>query len=240
MGASHVTLDHGVEKGEFWSRETGRLPSAPILPSSGPARGGTGALQTVRAEAGEGIPGAGPAAGHEPGSELQFFFSKEDARQRLGSLRDQARTLQDLLRETSARKIDPAYPLLSATVLDNFVGYALEDLEHNEVKRAFEHLAALEPMAQRAQEQLRDALAGRVKLPEAPRYVTSPITISGPSFIAQTATGREETARTHRPVFFVGHGAFGQVRADLEKLPAYGVNIIQIEFGPSSVSQPTV
>lgn len=73
----------------------------------------------------------------------------------------------------------------------------------------------------------------RLPLLPIPRYVTSPIKIKGTSFLAKARypTGREE----ERPVFFVGYGAFGQVRADIEKFPSYGTNIIQIEFGPSSV-----
>jgi len=36
-------------------------------------------------------------------------------------------------------------------------------------------------------------------------------------------------------VIFIGHGHFGQVRRDVERFPAYGFNILQIEFGPNSV-----
>ena len=163
------------------------------------------------------------------------FFSAENGRERVATLREQTRTLKELVQQAQARKLDPAYPMVSATILENFAGYVLDDLDHKEVKRAFDQLAALEPMGQRTEQQLRRALDGREKLPEVPRYVTSPIAISGPSFLAHTAVPITGSAPVTRPVFFTGYGAFGQVRADIEKFPSYGINIIQIEFGPNSV-----
>ena len=42
-------------------------------------------------------------------------------------------------------------------------------------------------------------------------------------------------AETDRPLQFVGVGHFGQVQRDVEKLPRYGMNVIQVELGPRSV-----
>ncbi|MGA2662059.1 MAG: beta-galactosidase, partial [Verrucomicrobiota bacterium] len=42
-------------------------------------------------------------------------------------------------------------------------------------------------------------------------------------------------APMERPVFLTGYGHFSQVVSDMEKWPDYGVNIIQIELGPSRV-----
>ncbi len=163
------------------------------------------------------------------------FYSQELARTRLLALQDKARTLQELIAQLRSRQFDPAYPLVGTTVLENFTGYALDDLVHNEVKRAFDQLTAMESMAEQLEQQLRKALAGEAVLPPVPRYVTSPITISGPSFLAETATPGPAPHRSVRPVFFTGYGHFGQVCADLEKLAGYGANIIQIELGPHSV-----
>jgi hypothetical protein len=176
--------------------------------------------------------------------------SPEQVRQRLIQLRAKTATLHELINQARGRNHDPAYPLVSVTVLENFAGYALEDLDHNEAQRSADQLAALEPMARRAEEQLRVALAGKISLPTVPRYVTSPITISGPSFLAQTTTIThppadqragdasritDHASRRRCPVFFVGYGHFGQVRRDVEKFPPYGFNLIQVEFGPSSI-----
>ena len=40
--------------------------------------------------------------------------------------------------------------------------------------------------------------------------------------------------RERRPVFFCGYGHFGSVKRDVQKLRDYGLNIIQVEFGPRS------
>ena len=88
-------------------------------------------------------------------------------------------------------------------------------------------------MARKEIRECEDVLAGKRKGMESPRYVTSPIRIDGPSFLARARwPGRQPE---ERPVFFMGYGHFGQVRQDVEKFPDYGVNMIQIEFGPRHV-----
>src|SRR6185295_3769016 len=64
--------------------------------------------------------------------------------------------------------------------------------------------------------------------PRVPRWSgASRPTVAGPSFV---------DPKKGRPVFFVGHGHFGQVRADIEKFPAYGINVVQHgEMGPAQV-----
>ena len=126
---------------------------------------------------------------------------------------------------------DVAYPLVTYTVLDNFTGYALDDLNTSGVSwrtnRVGRELPDMEAMAQRLGEQLAGATAGRITLPKVPRWSgDARPKIDGPSFVA--ADGR--------PCFFVGYGHFKQVRDDIEKFPAYGINIVQHgEFGPSGV-----
>ncbi|MBI4583909.1 MAG: beta-galactosidase [Planctomycetes bacterium] len=170
-----------------------------------------------------------------PATGTGVSLSPDQIGSRLAQCREKTAALKELVEQARAKKLDPAYPLVTVTTLENFVGYALDDLEHDETQRAADQLAALEPMARRTEEQLRSALSGKIRLPAVPRYVTSPITISGPSFLARTIPVTQHTAHNPRPVFFVGYGAFGQVRADVEKFPAYGVNIIQVEFGPSNI-----
>lgn len=69
--------------------------------------------------------------------------------------------------------------------------------------------------------------------PNAIRYKTSKVDIEGLSFIGDRQDSKGNKSRG--PVFFCGYGHFGQVRADMPRWPGYGVNIIQIEIGPSAV-----
>ena len=162
------------------------------------------------------------------------FLSVTNARKRLANLRTASEKLEELVEEAKQAGQDTAYPQVGATVVRNFIPYIETDLERGELARAFDQLGELEEMAQQTRDRLRAALEDGPGLPEAPRYVTSPIKVEGPSFLAQAAfpaSGHQD----QRPIFFTGHGHFAQVRKDLEPFPDYGVNIIQIEFGPRSI-----
>ena len=152
-------------------------------------------------------------------------------RERLAQTRERAAAVRRLFDEARAQGIDAAYPRVSLTVADNFCEFVAEDLDHREVTRAARQLDELAVVLDRAEAELSALLTGRPE-PLVPRYVTSPIVIAGTSFVATVRwpDGREE----RRPVFFTGYGHFGSVRRDLEKFPDYGLNIIQVEFGPSS------
>jgi hypothetical protein len=135
----------------------------------------------------------------------------------------------------SAAGQDTAYPQVTMTVLENFVGYALEDASHDHVWRAVQQADAMEEMVARLDAELTRAEQPGGGLPSPPRWTGDVrARVSGPSFIAPTRTAIDPVRRT-RPVFFTGYGHFGQVRADIEKFPGYGVNIIQIEIGPSAI-----
>lgn len=110
---------------------------------------------------------------------------------------------------------------------------------HNELRRAFQELNDLEHIAARLSGQLHLALAGQLRFPSVPRWTgdTRPV-INRSSFLAPVKLGVGTDAPQLRPVFFTGYGHFSQVVADLEKLPHYGANIIQIEVGPWSLMQP--
>jgi len=157
-----------------------------------------------------------------------------NAQKRLETLSEEAEQLNQMVEQVKQKGIDPAYPQVGVTVVNDFIQYVQADLDHGEIERAFDQLNQMESIARRVREQLQSAIAGELALLEVPRYVTSPITIDGPSFIAKTRTPISERVE-RRPVFFTGYGHFGQVRSDLEKFEGYGVNIIQIEFGPNSI-----
>ncbi|OIN98564.1 hypothetical protein AUJ67_08280 [Candidatus Desantisbacteria bacterium CG1_02_49_89] len=169
-----------------------------------------------------------------------FFtvYSAEQAKDkllaRISGLEENNNALKVLAQDLENKGIDCSYQKVAVTVAENFLKYVSQDLTKREIKRAQDAVDEIDTMLKETKKDLDGIAAGGRKVLEVPRYVpTSSIKIEGPCFIAATKTlsGRAET----RPVFFTGYGAFGQVRADIEKFPGYGINIIQIEFGPNSV-----
>jgi len=115
--------------------------------------------------------------------------------------------------------------LVTATVIESFVPFCRSDLASGAVCRAYDTATELQQM-------LAAAMA-RQPGPQAPRYVTSQLTIDGASFLGTAKM--PDGSQQRRPIQFTGYGHFGQVRRDIEKFPGYGNNLIQIEFGPRSV-----
>ncbi|MBD3183607.1 hypothetical protein GF312_15040 [Candidatus Poribacteria bacterium] len=162
------------------------------------------------------------------------FLSLSNAEKRLEALKKESKELNKIIQRVKEMGIDPAYPLVGVTTVSDFIQYVKADLDHDEIERAFDQLNQMEAIAKNTRKNLESVIAGDVKLPEVPRYVTSPIEIDGSSFVANTRYSADDMEK-RRPVFFTGYGHFSQVRSDLEKFPGYGVNIIQIEFGPRSI-----
>jgi hypothetical protein len=106
------------------------------------------------------------------------------------------------------------------------------------IARARRQLDTMESIADRLEQQLADALSGKVHLPEVPRWTGKQRPrIDGPSFVAPTILPSHPNADpVDRPVFFVGYGHFQQVRKDVDHFPRIGVNLVQCgEFGPAQV-----
>ena len=122
---------------------------------------------------------------------------------------------------------------VALTVLDNFASWVESDLTDGQIDRAWDTVCLLDQMSVREEAHARAILDGHAADAPVPRYVTSKLEISR----AQTiGTRRFPDGATERgPVMFTGYGHFGQVKCDIEKLPGYGCNIIQVEFGPNSV-----
>jgi len=158
------------------------------------------------------------------------FFTRTLAEKRLQDLRAQLPNWEAQMNRVRDLGQDIAYPQASLTILQEFVRYVSEDLQKGQLQRAYQQLDEMERVAARLNQRLAEAESGAKPLPTVPRYVTSPVEIQGASLIAETEnplTGE----RQRRPVFFVGFGHFGQVRADIEKFPKMGFNLIQIERG---------
>ena len=122
---------------------------------------------------------------------------------------------------------------VTLTVLDNFLPWVEDDLKNGKIDRAWDTACLLDEMAARETARAEAVLAGAATDFPMPRYETGRLEISR----AQTlGTRRFPDGRRERgPVFLAGYGHFGQVKRDIEKLPGYGCNLFQIEFGPRDV-----
>jgi hypothetical protein len=162
------------------------------------------------------------------------FYSAANALERLIALRRDLPSIRTNLAAIKAGGQDVSYPQVTATVLEHFVGYAEEDARRGQVKRSLEQVGEMEQMAAPLKRELQEALAGSRRWPAVPRWTGAqrPV-IKGSSFLgpARLPGGPPE----ERPLFLNGYGHFGRVVTDMEEWPDYGANMIQIEFGPSSV-----
>ncbi|MBN2292066.1 MAG: beta-galactosidase [Pirellulales bacterium] len=148
----------------------------------------------------------------------------------LGEIEQQRDKLHQHVQTLREAKKDPAYPLVALTILDNFINFSREDLQREEVARAYDAVLQMRALA----------IAARMRnyLPPVPRYQTANV---GRSFrlegSKQLGTVRWPDGRieSERPLQFVGPGHFAQVKHDIEKANDYGFNIVQFEIGPRSV-----
>lgn len=126
------------------------------------------------------------------------------------------------------------YPTVTKTMLEQFIPYAHEDLENNCIWRAEYAVKDMDRSLDQSIATMKAYLADPSVVPNARRYQTSKFDIEGLSFVANRRDSQGKADRG--PVFFVGYGHFGQLRADMPRWPGYGINMIQFsEFGPSAV-----
>jgi hypothetical protein len=162
------------------------------------------------------------------------FCSATNALLRITALRERLPDLESNLQTVKSKGADTSYPMITLTILKNFVNYAEEDAKHGEVRRAQEQIVDLEAMADRLKTELSEALQGARQFAPVPRWTGSKRTvIQRSAFVGPTRM--PDGSIQDRPVFFTGYGHFGRVVDDMEKWPDYGGNIIQIEMGPSRV-----
>lgn len=126
----------------------------------------------------------------------------------------------------------PSKLRLAAILAKRFIGYISSDIADKKLNRAWFTLDKVDAMLTDAAREA-DAIIAKVRPmpPPVPQYVTSPISIDKSSFIATVK--QPDGSLKQQPVLFTGYGHFNQVRDDLEIFSDYGVNVIQIEHGPS-------
>ncbi len=137
-----------------------------------------------------------------------------------------------LYAKCKAKGIPLDYPTVTRTMLTQFIPLERVDIRRGELRRAGFAITDFNRSIDTAITEMTAYLKNASAAPNAVRYKTSAMQINGLTQIAdrQDAKGKE----TRGPVFFAGMGHFYQVRKDMFRWPGYGVNIIQIEVGPSA------
>jgi len=124
-----------------------------------------------------------------------------------------------------AQGVAVAYPRSDLTIAQRFCRYCRDDVAHGRYARALEVACEVEQLLDRAEAETRRDVDVPVLKADAP------VEIRDGSFWARCATRHGEETR---PVFLTGYGHFPPVVDDLPLFPKIGINVIQIEIGPSS------
>ena len=145
--------------------------------------------------------------------------------------------IKSLLEECRVRNLPVDYPMVSYTVINEFLRFGTDDIKEGFFERSVYCLRALEKISDAAAAELTQYLNGEKKPPVLARYKTGRLTRDGYSFVGDAVNNYTGEA-VRQPVFFLGYGHFKDVRRDLPLFPDYGLNIIQIEIGPRDVVFP--
>ncbi|MCE5322738.1 beta-galactosidase [bacterium] len=163
------------------------------------------------------------------------FFSTPYVKSRLQVLKQELLSFNSKLKQLKACRQDISYPMVSYTVLQNSINYAIPDADAGRIKRAVSQLSDMDRIEKQLKDGLNQALAGKLVFPSVPKWTgdTRP-TIKGSSFIAPTTTFGNPGIEM-RPVFFNGYGHFALAQSDIGMFPNMGINIIQMEAVPMDV-----
>ena len=138
--------------------------------------------------------------------------------------------LDELIASAREAGIDVSYPLVTRTVVANFIEFARQDVDHPNagfVRRGAAVTGYLEDACHRAMRETRALLESGASGTAITRYRTAPTSIGDGTFI-----------QDGRPVFLTGFGHFGQVVEDIPQFQAYGFNIIQTTAGQATAVDP--
>ncbi len=149
----------------------------------------------------------------------------------LDRIQDRMTEFNRLYDELCDAAIPRDYPAVAKMTLEQFLPLARTDADGADVERARFEARDLQRTQDESIAQMKAFLRDHTLAPQVPRYINGPVKIHGLSFIGdrKEANGYWERG----PVFFCGYGHFDQVKKDMPRWFAYGVNIIQVELGPS-------
>ncbi|MBI5090971.1 MAG: beta-galactosidase [Candidatus Hydrogenedentes bacterium] len=137
------------------------------------------------------------------------------------------RRLRERIAQGRAQGLQLAYAGLDARVVESFIGYAREDMSDRDIERQIRGIKCAQYIRRLVAEGYNRA--GRVIANGPGRELRAPMYHTGPFETRDGAFWQDG-----HPIFFTGVGHFGQVRQDTPNLNEYGLNIIQIEMGPSN------
>ena len=137
--------------------------------------------------------------------------------------REQLAELDRLIAQAEAKRLDAAYPRVSQTVARAFSQYALDDAAHGKLARAGHVAQVAMESVDRGIGECNRLLAGKDARRPAPRFAPGEVRIAGGTFRAQG-----------RPVALMGGMGWEQVQRDFDRFPAYGMNAVGFEIGPSA------
>ena len=147
--------------------------------------------------------------------------------ERLSAVQDQLPALRQSLETLQADGVDIAYPLVRLTVLEEFSAILQDDLAVGGYGSTTPQIGELEQILDEVSEEI-DGMEAGERLPDVPRYVTSPIAIRDRAFWARVRWP-DGTEQEDWPVIFNGYVAFDPI----ELLPAYGHNAVDAMIGPA-------
>ncbi len=149
--------------------------------------------------------------------------------ERLIAVQAQLPALRQSLETLQADGVDIAYPVVRLTVLEEFSSILQDDLTAGGYGSTTRQIGELEHILDQVSEEI-DGMEAGERLPDVPRYVTSPITIRDGAFWARVRWP-DGTEQEDWPVIFNGYVAFDPI----ELLPAYGHNAVDAMIGPAWV-----
>ncbi len=156
--------------------------------------------------------------------------NRNNGEQLLLEIESRTRDLRDRFDALKPANSNLARPLVSLTALEQFAGFAREDLEEGKLERAAVQLEELRAVADLLDGEL-TALEQGGASPRFPVRIPSPLNIDGGAF-RSGIRWPDGTVQQGWPVILSGYGHFESVIRDVELMPAYGMYLVQIEMGP--------
>lgn len=147
--------------------------------------------------------------------------------ERLIAIQAHLPAMRQSLETLHADGVDIAYPLVRLTVLDEFSSVLQEDLALGGSGSTTGQIGELEQILDELNQEI-DGIEAGERLPDVPRYVTSPIAIRDHAFWARVRWP-DGTEQEDWPVIFNGYLPFDPV----ELLPDYGHNALTAMIEPA-------
>lgn len=139
--------------------------------------------------------------------------------------------LTEILTECTNKDIPIEYEKINYYVIERFIPYFEEDANNGIFDRIYYMDIALDELYLEAKNNMLAYLNGEKEPTLAPQYVTSPITMEGKHFVADTkTTTKDGEVIERRPVFFVGAGHWPEAAVDIPEYNKFGFNATHFDM----------